>query len=805
MNLEKIKESARKYEAAQDWRRAIEVYQKAIQEYESGADPSPDVGVYNKVGDLHLKANEPAAAVQVFERAVDLYTDQGFTNNAIALCGKILRVNPGRVQVYLKLAQLHARKNVVTDAKKNLIEYVERMNAFNKLEEAAEAAKKFAEQFADVAELRTLVVELINAAAREHADNPKLQQLVADLAQLGDSRASTAVRRPSRMSTAIGKPKAGDLVFLDVGDEEEVKAPPPPRAAAPAAPPKPATPPPVARPVAPPTAPKPAAPVAKPVAPAVRPVVPAPKPAAPPPKPAPPPVPEPLGLERTSLVDDDATPVMDDTDMRVETPALDGLILDGMDLGAAADAELPDLEMHEELPDLTSIEVPDDITPADITLTEAEAPSDLSLEETPELDAPLGGLGDEDAAPVLRATGGHAAFTGNTFESDPAEESVVELPMTEELTFEEPAVEEPLEFIEAEAPRQLSTAEWEERIIDDPENPEHHRSLGEALLAAGETQRGHEELELALDRYEAREEWPKALDVAKELISLDTSSVKFYQKRVELAFRLGDREYLVDSYLELGDALLRSGAVDKAVAVYRRVAEHDPGNQRAASALLTLAGEETPTPAKAALKAAPAKPAAPAAAAPPVPRASRPVPVAQDGFVDLGSFIMDDEQPASTRMRIEEEEPSGDEEKDFSSMLSAFKQGIEKTVAEEDFQTHYDLGVAFKEMGLLDEAIGEFQKALRAPEGKLRSSEALGTAFFEKEQYGVAETILKRAVENITGSDDEKLGLWYWLGRSYEAQQKAREAQGAYQHVTAVNIKFLDTADRVKSLKAGTA
>src|ERR1041385_5670170 len=233
MNLEKIKESARKYEAAQDWRRAIEVYQKAIQEFESGKDPSPDVGVYNKVGDLHIKANEPAAAVQVFERAVDLYTDQGLTNNAIALCGKILRVNPGRVQVYLKLAQLHARKNVVSDATKNLIEYVERMNAFNKLEEAAEAAKKFAEQFADVAELRTLVVELINAAAHEHADNPKLQQLAADLTALGD-RPSTAVRRPSRMSTSIAKPKAGDLVFLSYGDDEEeaAPAPPPARAAA---------------------------------------------------------------------------------------------------------------------------------------------------------------------------------------------------------------------------------------------------------------------------------------------------------------------------------------------------------------------------------------------------------------------------------------------------------------------------------------------------------------------------------------------------------------------------------------------
>ena len=756
MNLEKIKESARKFEAAQDWRRAIEVYQKAIQEYESGADPSPDVGVYNKVGDLHLKANEPAAAVQVFERAVDLYTDQGFTNNAIALCGKILRVNPGRVQVYLKLAQLHARKNVVSDAKKNLIEYVERMNAFNKLEEAAEAAKKFAEQFADVLELRTLVVELVNAAAREHPDNPKLQQLVADLSQLGETRASTAVRRPSRMSVAMGKPKAGDLVFLDVGDDEEEKK-------APAAPPKPA--PPIAKPAAP--APKPA-----------------PKPAPPPPEPEP----EPLAIERTSLMDDDAMPALGDADLSIETSALDGLMVDGMDLGAAPDADLPDLEVHEELPDLTSIDMPDEIIPADISLNEAEIPVELSLEAD---------------APILRATGGHEAFTGHTFEPEAVEEPTIELEAGLEAE-----IEEPLAFIEAEAPRQLSTAELEERIIDDPENPEHHRSLGEALLAAGESQRGHEELELALDRYEAMEEWPKALDITNELISLDTTSVRFYQKRVELAFRLGDREYLVDSYLELGDSLLRSGAVDKAVAVYRRVAEHDPGNQRAATALLTLAGEEAapPAPPKAApAKPAPAKPAPPAAGEPRAPRASRAVPVASDGFVDLGSFIMDDDEPASTRMRIEEEEPSGDEEKDFSSMLSAFKQGIEKTVAEEDFQTHYDLGVAFKEMGLLDEAIGEFQKALRAPEGRLKSSEALGSAFFEKEQYAVAETILTRALENISATEDEKLGLWYWLGRAYEAQQKGPEAQGAYQHITAVNIKFLDTADRVKAIRAGSA
>src|SRR2546422_5575392 len=83
----------------------------------------------------------------------------------------------------------------------------------------------------------------------------------------------------------------------------------------------------------------------------------------------------------------------------------------------------------------------------------------------------------------------------------------------------------------------------------------------------------------------------------------------------------------------------------------------------------------------------------------------------------------------------------------FQEMLARFKQGIDENIDEGDFQSHYDLGVAFKEMGLLDEAIAELQKALRAPDGKLRSSEALGVCFLDKGAYVVAESILRRALD----------------------------------------------------------
>src|ERR1044072_9924661 len=118
-------------------------------------------------------------------------------------------------------------------------------------------------------------------------------------------------------------------------------------------------------------------------------------------------------------------------------------------------------------------------------------------------------------------------------------------------------------------------------------------------------------------------------------------------------------------------------------------------------------------------------------------------------------------------MRMNRGEPKDqDEQREFHDILEQFKRGIDENLESDDYQAHYDLGVAFKEMGLLDEAIAEFQKALRAPDGRLRTSEALGLAFFDKGQFGTAETVLRRGIDGESGGDDAKIGLLYWIGRS---------------------------------------
>jgi tetratricopeptide (TPR) repeat protein len=289
-----------------------------------------------------------------------------------------------------------------------------------------------------------------------------------------------------------------------------------------------------------------------------------------------------------------------------------------------------------------------------------------------------------------------------------------------------------------------------------------------ALEADGQTQRAH--------------------SLVVEILRLDPNSIRHRQKMVEFAFKAADKPKLVDAYLELADTLLRGDLPEKARAVYERVAEHDPKNGRAREALSMLA----PTPAPTEERKVPAKDAK---------MTVRDHADVDGDFVDLGAMILDDAGGArDTRMTVVDEEPTGDEEQDFQDMLARFKQGIDENIDEGDFQSHYDLGIAFKEMGLLDEAIAELQKALRAPEGKLRTSEALGMCFFEKGAFTVADSILRRGLELPASGDQERVGILYWLARALEAQGHHDDARELYGRVFAVDIRFLDVDERVRAL-----
>ena len=794
MNLEKLKDTARKLEQKEDWRKAIEVYLKAIQQAESGAETTPDLSLYNRVGDLYLKINDTAEAVRSYERAVDLYADQGFFNNAIALCGKILRVNPGRTQTYLKLAQLHARKNVVIEAKRNLIEFLERMNALGQLDQAFQAVKLFADQFSGSQEIRSMLVELLRASSREDEAREQLEKMAVDMDAIGDKAGArktrdrlhaseTAHPHPPPAAPAPTPPRrGGDLIFLDTGMD---------------------------------VAPPPSAPATRGREPVRE---------APPPR-VREPEPEPISLVEEPSADTVEDLIVDPlagAETVEQTDPMLGIERLGDSLyGGTIDLDAPLEIQRQEPPDLTFDSMPlEGMEGSSLTGFASEQPSPFDLPGDYMVSLP-----DSEPEPNLELSGEQAENLVPDLE-----EGGLNLERTS-LPHGIPAIPE----LDDEEAGKLSLAQLEDRVLDDPENPDVHRQMADGLTAAGEHSRVAEELELALAGYEDREDWSRAAEMSNRLVKLSPDSVVYHQKRVELAYRAGDRGPLLEAYLGLGDALAKSDALDKAIAVYGRVIEHDPHNARAAAALKRLGGAE-PAPPPPAPKAQPAPPKAskpapvpapapksapepppPAARKPveppPAPRAPAPKPsasppqraAAQGGdFVDLGSMILDDEKKRDTRMRVNRREPShSDEQREFHEILEQFKRGIDQNLDSEDYQAHYDLGVAFKEMGLLDEAIGEFQKALRSQEGQLRTTEALGMAFFEKGQYAVSESVLRKAVEGLHGTDEEKIGLLYWMGRASEALGKDADAIATYERAMMVDIRFMDLSQRMQKLGAG--
>jgi tetratricopeptide (TPR) repeat protein len=339
-------------------------------------------------------------------------------------------------------------------------------------------------------------------------------------------------------------------------------------------------------------------------------------------------------------------------------------------------------------------------------------------------------------------------------------------------------------------------------VEDDPENWPLRRELAEAMLESGDREGGVKELEAAMMGAERANELDLASSLAEEIARLAPDTVRIHQKRVEYAFRTNDKLRLIEAYLALAGALLNSQQAEKARAVYQRVLDLAPDDIRAQAALESLAAIEAapPEPPPPARKGAPRAPGAPAS--PVRTRSADPAPTMGDGsFVNLGDLLRNDDGPRSTRMIVEEEEPTGDEEADFADMLKKFKQGIAENVAQEDYQSHYDLGVAFKEMGLLDEAIAEFQKALKAPSNRLPTYEALGQCFLEKEQHGIALTVLARALHEKGHTDDDLVGLLYLLGRAAEALHRNEEALSYYQRVFVVDIEFRDIAERISELE----
>ena len=132
-------------------------------------------------------------------------------------------------------------------------------------------------------------------------------------------------------------------------------------------------------------------------------------------------------------------------------------------------------------------------------------------------------------------------------------------------------------------------------------------------------------------------------------------------------------------------------------------------------------------------------------------------------------------------------------------------------VSKEDFETHYNMGIAYKEMDLLDEAIQEFQRAVtlvKQKDGTTRFLECcnmLGHCFMQKGMGSAAIAWFKKGLESPGHSEDVYQALRYEMGLAYEQLGELDNALRLYTEVYGTDVSYREVADKMRELEGQKA
>lgn len=137
---------------------------------------------------------------------------------------------------------------------------------------------------------------------------------------------------------------------------------------------------------------------------------------------------------------------------------------------------------------------------------------------------------------------------------------------------------------------------------------------------------------------------------------------------------------------------------------------------------------------------------------------------------------------------------------EISDIIKEFKQGVLEEVGSEDFETHYELGISYKEMSLLDDAIEELKLAALEPGKFVECQGVIGLCYIEKGDYANAIKAFQSARAKVAKTSEEYQDLTYQIAVSYEESGKEMESARELQVLYQIKPDYRDVKNRLKRL-----
>jgi len=166
--------------------------------------------------------------------------------------------------------------------------------------------------------------------------------------------------------------------------------------------------------------------------------------------------------------------------------------------------------------------------------------------------------------------------------------------------------------------------------------------------------------------------------------------------------------------------------------------------------------------------------------------------------------------PAELQAPVSEEDmiaSKGKSHNELKEVFDEFRAELGELEEDEDVETHYNLGIAYREMDLVEEAISEFQKVAKMVQnGKpfrycMQCYTLLGLCFMGRNEGKIAAMWYKKALAMPNLDQESVLALLYDLGVAQETGGDATAALDSFKQVYAMNIDYRDVAGRIADLQ----
>ncbi len=302
---------------------------------------------------------------------------------------------------------------------------------------------------------------------------------------------------------------------------------------------------------------------------------------------------------------------------------------------------------------------------------------------------------------------------------------------------------------------EVSVSGWEDWV-----------NLAELYDSVGSTEESLEYYNKAAEANFNKGNFPEAYDIYKKITELDGFSIISRQKMIQSALKLNSREKAVESYTSLYECLDRKKAKSEAEKILDKIVKIDPN----APILSKIGGKKKQT---AKVEKAEVK-----------------------SSLDFEGLF---EAEVSETIKLEEVTEEG-RAPSLDTLLSEFKKKAKEELGVDDYAAHFNLGITYKEMDLIEEAIDEFKKSMKEKSWRLKSLEMLGLCHELINEIKRAEDIYNMVISTNNFRQDEKIAFYYHLGNLYVRQEAYSDALEQYKMIVKIDQDFADVKKKIEIL-----